>query len=191
MQISSVSHGVSRLMSQSSFYYLGATYWSVQPSSFHSNRKRISPFLPLSPWLKEGSKGQINPLIWDFKELGEKEPQATGNVIYMGNLCEDTCFSTGLYIPGSGGTAPREWLLIGKRSKQTYTRRDRGLRLWEKDNRWTFKPRGWEQGLEFELPVWKFNIVRSINYLTDSAPLLLGGQEESGRSLTWNSLCTF
>ena len=70
MQISSDSHGVSRLMSQSSFYYLGATHWSVQLSSFHSNRKRISPFLPLSPWLKEGRKGQINPLICDFKELG-------------------------------------------------------------------------------------------------------------------------
>ena len=63
------------------------------------------------------------------------EPQATGNVIYMGNPCKDTCFSTGLYVPGSGGAAPREWLLIGKWSKYTYNRRDRGLRLWEKDNR--------------------------------------------------------
>lgn len=49
MQVSSVSHGVSMFMSQSSFYYLGATYWSVQPSSLHSNGKRVSLFLPLSP----------------------------------------------------------------------------------------------------------------------------------------------
>ena len=34
-------------------------------------------------------------------------------------------------------------------------------------------PGGREQGLQFELHVWKLNIAQSINYFTDSAPLLL------------------
>lgn len=47
-----------------------------------------------------------------------------------------------------------------------------------------FQAQGVGQGLQFELDVWKLNIAQSIDYLGDSDPFLLRGQEELGRSLT-------
>lgn len=57
MQISSVSHGVSRFMSQSSFYYLGQ-HIDLCNELLPLIEKEFPLFLSLSPWLKEGERAK-------------------------------------------------------------------------------------------------------------------------------------
>lgn len=129
------------------------------PSSCHSHHS-----------LKKGEKGPLKPLVWDFKELGRNGTSGKWECDLHGKSLQR-------YLPLHRSLCPRllevqpcgSGFLLENAANKHSTSRDRWLCLCKKDNRCTFKPRGWEQGLQFELHVWKLNIAQSINYLTDSA----------------------
>lgn len=126
------------------FFNLGTKYWSVQPSSFHQNRRSVSVLLPHSPSFKKARKSQLKPLVWEFKELGRHgtsgkwECDLHGKSL-KGHLLLHRSLSPRLLEVQAHGSG----FLLENGANKHSTSRDRGLCLWEKDNQWTFKPRGW------------------------------------------------
>lgn len=91
------------------------------------------------PNRKKGRKSQLKSLVWDFKGLGRNGTSGKWERDLHGKSLRGHLLLHGLCLWDSWRCSPR-----GAANKQS-TSRDIGLCLWEKDNQWTFKSRGWDK----------------------------------------------
>lgn len=137
---SSVSHGVSHLR----FSCLDLSCITQgqnidqcnQALSIPKKKKRVGGIFPLLATLSLTIRKQerAKPLFESSRNWIEMGPLASRNVIYMGNLQEDTCSFRGHCLRAPEGQPRGSGFLLGKGANRHSTGRDRELCLWEKDS---------------------------------------------------------